>query len=338
MVPVSHPLLRPEVDAAQIQKYSQKTVDVFNLKTKRLEPVAFMDLIREIDHPDLYYAASVNQEGNLTAPMFKGQAIDRNHSCLTFHNFLTHTPFMGAMKKILKKLESAYGRPVDVEFAVDDGKLYLLQCRTLSMRTKLEPVTLPEDVPLEQILFTNHHGVTNGLIQDIEYVVYVDPRAYNRITRHEEKVEIGRVVGDINRFLAEKRYALFGPGRWGSNDINLGVRVGYEDINKTLILGEIAFDTGGSTPEPSFGTHFFNDLVEANIVPIAIYPDQKDTYIDEFFLLNAENQLPSSLPDHATHASTVHLIHVPASRNGRMLHIYQDGRNQKGIGLFDPHS
>ncbi len=336
MVPVSHPLLRPEVDAGQIQKYSQKTVDVFNLKTKRLESVPFLQLIREIDHPDLYYAVSVNQEGNLLAPMFKGQDIDRTHCCLTFQNLLTQTPFMGAMKKILKKLERAYGRPVDVEFAVDNDRLYLLQCRTLSMRTKMEPVKLPEDIPREEILFTNRHGVTNGLIQNIEYVVYVDPRAYDGITRHEEKVEIGRVVGDINQFLAEKRYALLGPGRWGSRDINLGVSVGYEDINKTLILGEIAFETDGSTPEASFGTHFFNDLVEADIVPIAIYPDQEDTFMDEHFFLSAENHLTRELPDHAPYASVVHLIHVPTSRNGRLLHIYQDGQQQKGMGFFAP--
>ena len=338
MIPVSHPLLRPEVEPRQIQKYSQKTVDVFNLKTGRLEPVSFLDLMREIDHPDLFYAVSVNQEGNLAAPMFKGRTIDRNRSCLTFHNFLTQTPFMGAMKKILQKLETAYGRPVDVEFAVDNGRLYLLQCRTLSMRTQLEPVFLPEDIPHDRILFTNNHGITNGLIQDIEYVVYVNPRVYNQITHYEEKVEIGHVVGEINRLLAGKHYALFGPGRWGSNDINLGVRVGYEDINNTLILGEIAFESGGSTPEVSYGTHFFNDLVEAEILPIAIYPDQQGTHIDEDFLLKAANQLPSALPDHTQHASVVHLICVPASTNGQLLHIYQDGRAQKGIGFIAPHS
>jgi hypothetical protein len=338
MIPVSHPLLRPEVDAGQIQKYSQKTVDVLNLKTGRLEPIAFLDLMRKIDHPDLYYAVSVNQEGHLTAPMFKGRSIDLDRSCLTFHNFLTQTPFMGAVKKILSKLESAYGRPVDVEFAVDNDKLYLLQCRTLSMRKKLEPATLPVDVPQDRILFTNRHGVTNGLIMDVEYVVYVDPRAYDLITRTEEKMEIGRVVGDINRFLKGKRYALFGPGRWGSRNINLGVRAGYEDINNTLTLGEIAFEANGSTPEVSYGTHFFNDLVEAEIVPIAIYPDQKGTFIDENFLLEAKNLLPSNLPDHAQHASVVHLIHVPTSTQGQLLHIYQDGKKQEGMGLFGPHS
>jgi len=112
--------------------------------------------------------------------------------------------------------------------------------------------------------------------------------------------------------------------------------VGYEDINNTLTLGEIAFESGDSTPEVSYGTHFFNDLVEADIVPIAIYPDQKGTYIDERFLLEADNQLTSTLPDHAQHASVVDLIHVPASTNGQLLHIHQDGKNQEGMGFFAP--
>jgi hypothetical protein len=110
--------------------------------------------------------------------------------------------------------------------------------------------------------------------------------------------------------------------------------VGYEDINNTLTLGEIAFEADGSTPEVSYGTHFFNDLVEADIVPIAIYPDQKGAYIDEGFLLKAANQLPATLPDHAQHASVVHLIHVPASTNGQLLHIHQDGKKQEGMGFF----
>ncbi len=338
MIPVSHPLLRPEVDPGQIRKYSQKTVDVFNLKTSRVEPVAFLDLMRQIDHPDLYDAVSVDQEGNLAAPMFKGRTIDIDHSCLTFHNLLTRTPFISSMKKILNKLETAYGRPVDVEFAWDNGRLYLLQCRTLSMRAQLAKVSLPTDIPRTQVLFTNNRGVTNGLIEDIEYVVYVDPRSYNNITRYDEKMEIGRVVGKINRLLAEKRYALFGPGRWGSNDINLGVRVGYEDINNTLTLGEIAFEADGSTPEVSYGTHFFNDLVEAEIIPMAIYPDQKGTHIDERFLLKAPNELASMVPEMAHHASVVHLIHVPASTGGHLLHIYQDGQGQQGMGFFGPPS
>jgi len=142
----------------------------------------------------------------------------------------------------------------------------------------------------------------------------------------------------VNRLLTGKRYALFGPGRWGSNNIDLGVKVGYDDINNTLVLGEIAFEKNGSIPEVSYGTHFFNDLVEANIIPVAIYPEQKGTCIDERFLLEAPNLLPKMVPDLGAYAHVVRLIHMPGTTDGCLLHIYQDARNQKGIGFSAPPS
>jgi pyruvate, water dikinase len=334
MIPLSHPLLRPEIGAERITKYSQKMMDVINLKSRRLETISYLDLLRQVGHPDLFYAVSVNQDGHLAAPLFKGQAIDLNRSCLTFENFLTKTPFVALIKKILRKLEDAYGRPVDVEFAWDNGKFYLLQCRALAFRPDVGNVSLPENVPREQILFTNDQGVASAVIKDVEYVVYVDPKAYGRLGTYEEKLAIAAVVSKINRFLETKRYALFGPGRWGSNDINLGVRVGYGDINRCLILGEIAFEAGGSRPEVSYGTHFFNDLVEAQIVPVAIYPDQAGTLFREEFFLTTPNEIHKVSPDLARYASVVHVIHVPSVTGGRLFHVYQDGQKQEGIGFF----
>jgi len=70
MVPLSHPLLRPEVTASQIKKYSQKMVDVLNLKKGCFETVDFRTLIATIQHPDLFYAVSLDQDGHLAPPHF----------------------------------------------------------------------------------------------------------------------------------------------------------------------------------------------------------------------------------------------------------------------------
>jgi len=112
------------------------------------------------------------------------------------------------------------------------------------------------------------------------------------------------------------------------------VKVGYEDINHTLILGEVAFREDGSTPEVSYGTHFFNDLVEANILPLAIYPDQPETVFKESFLLDSPNLLSSLLPEFANYKEIVRLIHVPTCADGRYLQVYQDGQGQQGIGYL----
>jgi hypothetical protein len=335
MIPLSHPTLRPEVDAGQIARYSQKLVDVLNLETGLLESLPFQEVMAETSIESHFHALSINQSGHLSPPLFKGQKVDIGSGCITFENFLKKTPFVFVMKKILHQLEGAYGRPVDVEFAWDQGRLYLLQCRTLKIADDLERVTVPENIPEDSILFTNRRIVSSSIIKNIEYVIYVDPKAYSRLSTYEEKLAVGRVVSRLNRVLEDKRYGLFGPGRWGSNDINLGVRVGYEDINSTLILGEIAFEEDGSTPEVSFGTHFFNDLVEARIVPIAIYPDQKGAFFNEEFLLRMPNQLNTLAPEFASYAPVVRALHLPEFAKGEFLQVYQDGENQKGIGFFD---
>ena len=45
--------------------------------------------------------------------------------------------------------------------------------------------------------------------------MYVDPRAYDRLASASEKRRIGWAVGQLNKRLAGKVYALLGPGRWG---------------------------------------------------------------------------------------------------------------------------
>ncbi|MFH2219312.1 MAG: PEP/pyruvate-binding domain-containing protein [Pseudomonadota bacterium] len=334
MVYLSHPALRPEAEAGQIMKYSQKLVDVLNLRTGQFESIAFNTLVQETSHPDLFYAVSVNQDGHLAPPMFKTRRIDSAGACITFENLLSKTNFVPLMKKILRQLQEAYGRPVDIEFAWDDEHLYILQCRSLAVSKEIDKVSLPRDLPKDRVIFTNSQVMSNRIIPDIEYVVYVCPKAYGELETYERKLAVGRVVSRLNRRLEGKRYALFGPGRWGSNDINLGVRVGYEDINRTLILGEIAFEKSGYTPEVSYGTHFFNDLVEAQIVPIAIFPDNADTVFREDFFLSSANHLPALASEFADFESVVHVIHVPESSAGELLHVYQNNEEQQGIGFL----
>jgi hypothetical protein len=338
MIALSHPTLRPEVTVQQVMKYSQRMVDVLNLRARRLETLPYPDLLRVSPHPDAHLALSIQDGDHLSPQLFRGQAIPLDRSCVTFDVFFAQTPFVGLMRKVLKKLETAYGRPVDLEFAWDLDRLYLLQCRSMATREDIGQVTVPRDIALEDILFTNRRAVGNCVIRDVEYVVYVDPKVYQRLPGYEEKTAVGKMVGRLNRLLETSRYALFGPSRWGTSDITVGVKVGYEDINQALILGEIAFDDGGVTPEVSYGTHFFNDLVEARITPVAIFPDEPNTIFHEDFFSRSPSILSSLVPDSLLPPEAVKVIHVPTCRKGQVLHIYQDSRNQEGIGFFGPRS
>ncbi len=216
--------------------------------------------------------------------------------------------------------------------------LYILQCRPLNISKTDEKITIPQNINNEKTLFTNRKCITSCIIKNIEYIVYVDPKAYNLLETHQEKIEIGHAVNTINRTLADKRFALFGPGRWGSSDINLGVKVGYNDINRTLVLGEIAFEKGGSTPEVSFGTHFFNDLVEANIISIALFPDEEETLFNERFFTKSANVVSILCPSIKHLKGVIHILDIQEITGGNLLHIYQDDENRKGIGFFAPEN
>jgi pyruvate, water dikinase len=336
IIPLSHPQLRPEVTAPQIKKYSQKQVDVLNLKKGIMETVDFRTLNAAMDHPELFYAVSVQKDGHLAPPMFKTQPLKGEELCLTFDNLLNKTGFVPLAKKILSRVEAAYGRPVDIEFAWDDDKFYLLQCRSLSIRKELDKVLMPEQIPEEQILFLTHAGLSNSMLHNIEYIVYVNPRAYDTLQTYEKKLKIAGVVNALNKHLASKQYALMGPGRWGSNDINLGVRVTYANINKAKLLMEISFAREGYTPEVSYGTHFFQDLVEADIVIAPLFPDDANAIFNEAFLLDSQNTLGDIVPEFKDCTDVVRVIHVPSVRNSQFLHVYMDVLNQKGIGFFGP--
>jgi hypothetical protein len=334
IVPLSHPLLRPETTSSQIKKYSQKNVDVINLKKGCFETVDFTTLAADTQHPDLFYAVSVEKDGYLSSPYFLNQDLSQGRLFVTFEHLLSRTPFVELAKKVLSRVSAAYGRPVDMEFAWDDDKFYILQCRALSTRKELGKVTIPTDVPDEKILFITQSGLFNSVVENLEYIVYVDPKAYDALASFEDKMAVAGAVNALNKHLAGKRFVLMGPGRWGSSDINLGVRVTYSSINKARLLMEISFTRDGYTPEVSCGTHFFQDLVEADIAIVSVFPDDPASNLNESFLLNAPNLLSETAANYQKYDQVVRVIHVPSACDGDYLHVYLDMNTPKGIGFF----
>jgi hypothetical protein len=106
-----------------------------------------------------------------------------------------------------------------------------------------------------------------------------------------------RVIRLLNERLQDSSFILMGPGRWGTRDMRKGIHVGYADINFARMLIEIARPVGGFAPEVSFGSHFFQDLIESRIRYLALYPDEKDNLFDERFLHGSPNALPRILPN-----------------------------------------
>jgi hypothetical protein len=99
---------------------------------------------------------------------------------------------------------------------------------------------------------------------------------------------------------------------------------------------EISFAKEGYTPEVSYGTHFFQDLVEADIVIVPLFPDDPKALFNEAFLLDSQNILSDIAPEFEDCKEVVRVIQIPSVRNSQFLHVYMDVLNQKGIGFFGP--
>jgi len=201
---------------------------------------------------------------------------------------------------MLGVLEQRLGRPVDMEFASDGREFYLLQCRPQSFARENVPAVIPHDLAEKSILFSASRYVSNGHVPDITHVVYVDPERYNELESVEDLHAVGRAVSRLNAVLPKRQFILMGPGRWGSRgDIKLGVNVTYSDINHTAMLTEIARKRGNYLPDLSFGTHFFQDLVEASIHYLPLYPDDPGVVFAERFFRGSENELSNLAPEFA---------------------------------------
>ncbi|MBN1995253.1 MAG: PEP/pyruvate-binding domain-containing protein [Anaerolineae bacterium] len=341
MIALSHPMLRPEGGRQEIVRYSQHYVDVIDLADNQSKTLPVADVIGP-DYPSIQHLVSIDKDDYLQPVVALGRELEPERMVLTFDNLLKNTNFVPVMRTMLRKLEQAYETPVDIEYAIEliphypypEIRVYLLQCRPLHEHVFMQPVIYPENVPPADIIFTTHKWTPCGQVSNIKYIVYVDPARYAALADYATKVEIGRAVSRINKALAEETFILLGPGRWGSSNINLGVKVNYADIYNTAILGEIAVPHGNETPEVSYGTHFFQDLVEASIYPLPIYPGINGAIFNEQFFTQANNSLTEISSHDEGLADYLKVIDVERVVGGKTLEVVMDGENERAIGYL----
>jgi hypothetical protein len=268
-----------------------------------------------------------------------GRNITPDRFVLTFDNLVQRTSFVHLLKNTLLVLNKRYNAPVEMEFAATitptSGRanvtLHLLQCRPQSSLREAQLRPAPIDLAAADRLFISSRMVPQGQVSEVEYIFYVKPQVYSTIPV-ARRTELARIIGRLNKNLEGHRFIMVGPGRWGSANVDLGVPVSYADIYNASALIELAYSQKGITPEPSYGTHFFQDLVESQIYPLAVYPDQPGDLLNEEFFNRAKNQLAALLPEAADYADALKVFHVPGERPGCSLEIHMDG--ERALGYF----
>ena len=328
--------LRVNITPDEVVQYAPKKLDVINLETRQFGTVEFAAIAREYGRqiPALPHIASVARDGGLLRPIGIDWDPARDAPIVTFEGLVTNTPFIPKMNALLRVLRERTGGPVDIEFASDGENFYLLQCRPQSFADDGTPAPIPRDVPQDRILFSARRYVSNGRVPEITHIVFVDPERYADLTSLAALREVGRTVGRLNKVLPKRQFILMGPGRWGSRgDIKLGVSVTYSDINNTAMLIEVATRRGQYVPDLSFGTHFFQDLVESSIRYLPLFPDD-DSTLNFPFMRSTPNILSDVLPDARHLADVVRVVDVPSVTNGLVLRVLMNADLDEAVGVL----
>ena len=330
------PGLRVNTTIDEVIRYSPRSVDVINLETSAFETHDIDELLREhgAKYPAFDRVFSVLKDDVLRRPTPLLVDPGKDELVADLGGLISSTPFVEHVGNILKILEQALGTPVDIEFAHDGEDFYLLQCRPQSFAADDAPAPIPKDVPKDSQLFSAHRYVSNGHVPDITHVVYVDPESYAGLRDRSDLLAVGEAVGQLNKLLPKRQFILMGPGRWGSRgDIKLGVSVTYSDINNSAMLIEIARQTGDYLPDLSFGTHFFQDLVESEIRYLPLYPDN-GSFLNLDIIHGAPNLLTAMLPEYEHLADTLRVIDLQGSTGGRVLRVLMNSELDEAVGIF----
>jgi len=332
------PNLRINQSPIELSKYSQQYIDLIDLNNKQFLSLPISQLLKkhgnEISKLSLIASNLKNDiimDVNPITTDFSNDDI-----IITFDGLTKKTHFNKQISTILSLLQSELGTPVDIEFASDGEHIYILQCRPQSKSQDNSPIGIPTNIPFNNTIFTADKYVSNGKVTGIKTVVYVDPYEYTKIDKFDDFMSIRSIISELNRILPRRSFILMGPGRWGSRgDIKLGVPVTYSDINNTAMLIEVAIKASELEPDLSFGTHFFQDLVEENIKYLPLYPEDKEIIFMESFFNGSTNGLSHILPKYGYLSDLVKVISIEDNFFNKELIVLMNGDLQKAIAYLD---
>ena len=331
------PKLQINQTPSDVRHYSPKQIDLIDLEKRCFTTVEAGPFLREMGReiPGLHQLVSVYANDFIDNRNAFSLNPAKDEMIITFDSILNNGEIPSKIKRIMDVLSDKLQCPVDIEFAYDGEHLYLVQCRPQGTGLASGPAPIPQNIPKQDVLFTANRFISDGQLQGISYIVYVDGDAYNALASREELLAVGEVVGLLNDALPRRNYILMGPGRWGSRgDIKLGVRVTYSDICNTAALIEIAKEQHSYVPELSFGTHFFQDLVESGIVYLPLYPGQGNVVFRNSYFDNCKNLLGEILPKFDWLSDVVKVIDIPAASMGRTLSIHMNSQLEQAMAFF----
>ena len=286
-----HAIDHPNV--AERHKYSQHSLDVLDLKEVSLHEIPVEEGLGVLPR---YAKRPVIEHDTEAERRFRERGKRREIVFVNCNGIVNNDKFIFMMKELLQTLETAYDYPVDVEYTVNIGAdnsfvVNLLQCRPLQISTTKEEIEIPKDVG-ETYFHIRNASMGRSRKEKIETLVYVDSHKYYEYP-YAKKSLIARIIGEINGYCKEndKTSMLIVPGRIGTSSPELGIPVVFAEISQFSAILEESYSKVGYVPELSFGSHMFQDLVEADIYYGAIFENDKRLAFNKDLIKDMPNKL-----------------------------------------------
>lgn len=262
-------------DMSDRQQFSQRIVDAISADTNDVEGFDAMNICKSVPRylKNMIYSHNYETESRL-----RERGDWRDVLFITCDGLTKNEQLMTDMRDILELIQTHYEYPVDTEYTINfapDGSyvIDLLQCRPLQLTAEGDKITVPDGVDNRHILLETR-GVSMGFSREIaiDGVVYIDPILYYQMP-YRRKYEIKEALSQVNwRFRNQgKHLLLLTPGRICTSSPELGVPSGFSDISEFSVIAEVSESKVGYIPELSYGSHIFQDLVEAGILYTAVF-------------------------------------------------------------------
>lgn len=311
VVALNAPERRPETNFEEVRQYAQRRIDFLDLDANRLVSGHFLDVI----------AASPDVPARMFASTDSGSSWGMEHASrpswvLTFDKLLGTTAFVEDMREMLRVLHEAYDYPVDVEFTLNfldehEYRIHVVQCRPLPVKGMDTTAAVPLDVPKgNRIIAASGAVIGHSRHIRIDRIVYVKPEIYGQLAL-QQRHDVARLIGRLNESISPRgseNVLLIGPGRWGTSCPSLGIPVSFSEINHIAVVCEIVTMRENLVPDVSLGTHFLNELIEMDMLYLALFPQKGGNYLCREFLEQAPNRLLEFAPEEGMWADAVKVI------------------------------
>lgn len=335
VVALNEPLLRPESNFDAVSRYSQKMVDILDLKENIYTTWEFESVFKKAERIPWDIITSRNYDMEARANDMGVENVFSHN--LTFDQLLADGAFLEDMKGILSILEKTYGCPVDIEFCVnfvDDSsyRINVLQCRPFQITKTNKEVKELKEIKEENIIIkTSGPFIGQSVFKKIDKIIYVVPERYAKL-KSSERYSVARLIGELSNSLERKsNIMLIGPGRWGTAMPELGIPVSFSEIRNTSVLCEVVMMHEGLVPDLSLGTHFFNDLVEMDVLYMAFLPGLEKYIWNRAIIEKAENSLTTVKKDAEKWKSTVIVLDSNTLDKKKNIYLHADTLNQEGV-------